>query len=192
MFSKRSLPFLAVLLFAGVLIAFRSIGGINPPDKYEKILQQVTEMLEDAHYSPKKVDDAFSKDIFKKYLAALDQDKNLFLQSDIRDFRKQENHIDDEMHGAPMLFFPMVNATFSKRIEEASKYYKEILAQPFNYSVDESVVVDPEKLDYPANEPARRDAWRKRLKYLALERYSDLQEAREQNKATCSSMVVLS
>lgn len=189
MFSKRSLPFLAVLLFAGVLFAFRSIGGINPPDKYEKILQQVTEMLEDAHYSPKKVDDAFSKDIFKKYLAALDQDKNLFLQSDIKEFRKQETHIDDEMHGAPMLFFPMVNATFNKRIEEASKYYKEILAQPFSYTVDESVVVDPEKLDYPANEQARKEAWRKRLKYLALERYADLQEAREQNKTTAGFVV---
>jgi len=184
MFSKRSLPFLAVLLIAGILFAFRSNGSSNPPDKYEKILQQVTEMLEDAHYSPKKVDDAFSKNIFKKYLAALDQDKNLFLQTDINEFRKQETHIDDEMHGASMVFFPMVNSTFTKRIEEASKYYKDILAVPFNFTIEENVTVDPEKLNYPSNEAARKEAWRKRLKYLCLERYADLQEAREQNKKT--------
>jgi carboxyl-terminal processing protease len=189
MLSKKSLPYLAILLFAGIFFAFRSTGGINPPDKYEKILQQVGEMLEDAHYSPKKIDDAFSKDIFKKYLAALDQDKNLFLQSDIKEFRKQETHIDDELHGAPLLFFPMVNATFNKRIDEASKYYKDILAQPFTYSVDESVTVDPEKLDYPANEAARKESWRKRLKYMCLERFADLQEAREQNKTTAGFTV---
>jgi carboxyl-terminal processing protease len=45
-------------------------------------------MLEQAHYSPHKIDDAFSKDIFQKFLKELDPDKNIFLQADINTLKK--------------------------------------------------------------------------------------------------------
>jgi len=184
MFNRRSLPVLLAFAIAGILIAFNSSGLDNPPTKYEKIFRQVAEMLEDNHYSPQAIDDKFSKTIFLKYLANLDPDKNLFLQSDIRDLRKYETTIDDELHGAPLQFFTAASKVYEKRLAEASGYYKTILAAPFSYVTDESVVVDGDKLDWPANESARRENWRKKLKYLALERYVDLIDAREQNKTT--------
>lgn len=87
MFSKRSLPVVIVLVLASLLIAFNSSGVGNPPDKFQLIFQQVTDMLEAAHYSPKKVDDVFSQNIHKKYLEALDPDKNIFLQSDLKELK---------------------------------------------------------------------------------------------------------
>jgi len=182
MLSKKILPLVLVLLTAGLFFAFRSMGSSNPPTKYEKILTQVGEMLEEAHYSPKKIDDEFSKDIFKKYLVALDPDKNIFLQEDIQALKKYETRIDDEIHGAPVQFFPAVNAIYQKRVPEAAEVYKEILSKPFDYTVDETVITDADKLDFPNNEAARKESWRKRLKYLALERYSDLLETRDKNK----------
>ncbi|HLO83342.1 MAG TPA: hypothetical protein VK166_20405, partial [Chitinophagaceae bacterium] len=184
MFNKRSLPLLLAFAIAGILIAFTSNGRENPPTKYEKIFQQVAEMLEDNHYSPQKIDDKFSKAIFKKFLGSIDPDKNIFLQSDIKELKKYENVIDDELHGAPIQFFSAANAIYQKRLNEVSSYYKDILASPFSYTTDESIVVDGDKLDWPANEAARKDNWRKKLKYLALERYADLLDAREQNKTT--------
>lgn len=184
MFSKRSLPVLLVLAFAGLLIAFNVSGRGNPPTKYEKIFQQVAEMLEENHYSPQKIDDKFSKEIFKKFLGNLDPDKNIFLQSDIRDLKKYETTIDDELHGAPMQFFNAANAIYQKRLGEVSGYYKDILEKPFSYNIDETVIVDGDKMDFPVNEAARKENWRKKLKYLSLERYVDLIEAREQNKGT--------
>jgi len=184
MFSKRSLPLLLVLAFTGILIAFNTSGRGNPATKYEKIFQQVAEMLEENHYSPRKIDDAFSREIFRKYLSSLDPDKNIFLQSDIRELKKYETLIDDELHGAPIRFFHAANAIYDKRLAEVSIYYKDILEKPFSYTVDESVIMDADKLDFPANEAARRENWRKKLKYLSLERYSDMIDAREQNKGT--------
>lgn len=184
MFSKRSLPVLLVLAFAGILIAFNTSGHGNPPSKYEKIFQQVAEMLEENHYSPQKIDDKFSKSIFSKFLSNLDPDKNIFLQADIKELKKFETTIDDELHGAPIQFFPAANAIYQKRLAEVNNYYKEILDKPFSYTVDETVVVDADKMDYPANEAARRENWRKKLKYLSLERYADLLDARDQNKGT--------
>jgi carboxyl-terminal processing protease len=44
------------------------------------------------------------------------------------------------------------------------------------------VVTDAKKISFSTNEAARRDSWRKRLKYLTLQRFVELQEARESNK----------
>jgi carboxyl-terminal processing protease len=184
MTSKKSIPFVLGAVVVGLLIAFSSLGNINPPTKYEKIFQEVAEMLEQAHYSPHKIDDAFSKEIFTKFLKELDPDKNIFLQSDINGLKKYEAHIDDELHGSTIEFFTAVNALYLKRLAEVNEYPKEILAAPFNFLVDESINMNAEKLNFPANANARKDAWRKKMKYLCLERYADLILAREQNKNT--------
>jgi carboxyl-terminal processing protease len=184
MFSKKMIPVLSVFLVGGILFAFKSSGYGNPPDKYQKIFQEVTEILEDAHFSPKKIDDAFSRDIFKKYLKALDEDKNMFLQSDIRELRKYETRIDDEMHGAPIQFFYAVEQIYQKRLREVSGTYKEFLQQPFSFNTDESFKTDAADRDYPENAAARKETWRKRTKFMVLERYADMLDQKEQNLKT--------
>ena len=179
MFSKKSLPIVLVFLVAGILFTFNTSGIGNPPDKYEMILQQVTDMLEVAHFNPKKVDDEFSKNIFKKYLEALDPDKSIFLSSDIKDLKKYETIIDDEMHGAKIQFFHAVDAVYTKRVNELNSQYPSLLSTPFQFSSDETIVLDPEKLDYHKTYQARKGAWRKRIKFLTLEKYSDLLDARD-------------
>jgi carboxyl-terminal processing protease len=184
MFSRRSLPILLTVLAAGVFIAFRSLGtgNSNPPTRYEKILHNVGEMLAEIHYSPKDINDKFSKEIFKKYLAVVDQDKSIFMQSDVTELRKYETKIDDEILGGPVNFVPAVSDLFRKRMPEAEKLYKEILTQPFDFSKDEIFVNDPEKRDFADNEAARKDFWHKRLKYMVLDRYVDLLDDQEKNK----------
>ncbi len=182
MFSRKTLPVLAVLLLGGLLFAVNTTGLINPPDKYQQIFSEVTELLEEAHFSPKKIDDAFSKNIFKKYLAALDDDRNIFLQSDIRELKVYESRIDDELHGAPIKFFYAADQIYQKRLKEVSDIYKEFLKQPFTYSTTETFKPEPGDNDYPANAAARREQWRKRLKYMCLDRYADLLDQREANK----------
>ncbi len=179
MFSKRSLPIVLVFLVAGFLFTFNTSGIGNPPDRYELILQQVTDMLEVAHFSPKKVDDNFSKNIFKKYLEALDPDKSIFLSSDVQSLKKYETVIDDEMHGAKIQFFHAVDAIYIKRVGELKALYPSFLASPFQFNTDETIILDPEKLDFPKTEQARKEAWRKRIKFLTLEKYADLLDARD-------------
>jgi carboxyl-terminal processing protease len=84
MITKRNLPVLLLIFAGGVFVAFRSLGfGGNPPTKYEKILHNVGEMLAEIHYSPKNIDDKFSREIFTKYLGDVDGEKNILLQSDL-------------------------------------------------------------------------------------------------------------
>lgn len=179
MFSKKSLPLVLVFLVAGFLFTFNSSGIGNPPDRYELILQQVTDMLEVAHFSPKKIDDEFSKNIFNKYLEAIDPDKSILLASDVQSLKRFETTIDDEMHGAKIQFFHAVEALYMKRVNELNTLYPGWLSMPFQFHLDESIVLDPEKLIYPKNEQARKEAWRKRIKFLTLEKYADLLDARD-------------
>jgi carboxyl-terminal processing protease len=178
MFSKKSLPIVFLLIFAGSLIAFNSSGFGNPPDKFHVIFKQVAEMLEVAHYNPKKIDDNFSKEIFKKYIDAIDPDKNVFLAADIKELKKFEVSIDDELHGSSFQFFYAVDLIFSKRIKELNAFYPDLLQNPFQFNAQESIILDPEKLEFPKNEAARKDAWRKRLKFLTLDKYADFLDQR--------------
>ena len=177
MISKRNLPIVLLVLGAGVFVAFRTLGiGGNPPTKYEKILHNVGEMLEEIHYSPKQIDDKFSKEIFTKYLADIDVEKDVFLKADVDGLKeKYETKIDDEILGkAPIQFVPAVTEIYKKRLAETEILYKDILSKPFDFSVNEDINQDYDKLDFPRTEAERRDSWRKRLKYLTLERYADL------------------
>ncbi len=186
MMSKKVLPVLLILLAGGLLWAFTS-SGKNPDDdtkdRQQQLLQMVGSILEKNHYDPKKIDDSFSKIIFKNYLTDLDPDKNLFLQSDVSALKKYETEIDDEIHGADLAFYPAVIAVYKQRLGETPAIYKDILAKPFNFSTDEKVQLDADKLSYPANDAARKEQWRKRLKYLTLERYIDLQNQRSKADA---------
>lgn len=184
MFSKRSLPIVLVFLVAGFLFTFNTSGIGNPPDRYQLILQQVTDMLEVAHFSPKKVDDEFSKNIFIKYLEALDPDKSIFLAADIKELKKYETSIDDEMHGAKIQFFYAVDLLYTKRVNELNTQYPALLSSPFQFNTDENIILDPEKIDYPKTDQARKEAWRKRIKFLTLEKYADLLDARDKLSKT--------
>ena len=171
--SMKRLPLLLTLLAVGIFLGFRSLGTgpAAPPSKYERILQSVGEMLRQGHYSPKDVNDEFSKKVFNAYFAELDPDKTIFLKEDMAALKRYETRIDDEIKGAPVEFFLEVSKIFNKRREEAAALYKDILSKPFDFKADESFVMDSKKLKFADSEGQRREMMRKRLKYMALERY---------------------
>ncbi|HET6767330.1 MAG TPA: carboxy terminal-processing peptidase, partial [Chitinophagaceae bacterium] len=183
MTNLKRLPILIILLLvAGVFFAGSVKKESDPPGKYEKILHNVTDMLKEAHYSPKHIDDSFSKKIFHKYFEVLDPNKNIFLREDIESLRKFELRIDDEMKGADVEFFKAVGQIFNKRMEEAAAMYKDVLSKPFNYSIDETFAGDPDKIKFPVSNADKKESWRKWLKYQSLDRYVELIETRDKNK----------
>lgn len=183
----KRLPIVVLLALTGSFLAFRSIGNTthnsNPPGKYEQILRLVGEMMSQAHYSPQDINDAFSKKVFKKFMGDLDPEKNMYLQADIDQLQKKyENRIDDEIKGADAAFFLAAGKNFNQRMEEVALIYNDFLLKPFDFTVDEEVVLDADKLSYPATEAERKERWRKKLKYLTLERYVESLDIREKNK----------
>ena len=77
----------------------------------------------------------FQKTSSKNSSHNLDPDKNILLQSDIRELKKYETRIDDELHGAPIQFFYAADAIYQKRLEEVSGcIITDYLPDPFNFT----------------------------------------------------------
>ena len=184
--SKKFIPVILVLTAASFFIAFQSQGKNDgdetPKSRYAKILRNVGILLEEGHYSPKKIDDNFSKQVFTKFVEELDGDKNILLRSDIDGFKKYEASVDDEIHGAPVESFFAVNTVYLKRLSEVAAVYKDILAKPFDFSVNEEIEMDAKKRSFPSSEKERYEMLRKSVKYAALDRYVSMQDDREKNK----------
>ncbi|MDB5211542.1 MAG: tail-specific protease [Sediminibacterium sp.] len=191
--SRKGLLLVAIVLFGGLFFAFRSsVAGsadilLTPQ---QRLLSAVGQILTEQHYSPKNINDDFSRKVFRKFLDDLDGDKSHFLQSDINELKKYETTIDDEIHGTVIIgFAPAVNKIYEQRMKEVVTIFREILSKPFDFTKDESVQLDGDKLSYVNSEAERKERWRKKLKYYTLERYVDAVETREKNKDSANFVV---
>lgn len=182
MVKKIIIP--AIIVFAGLSIwAFRAKETLNGgSSKQEELLTAIATIIEKKHFSPKEINDNFSKQVFEQYLETLNPDKNILLQSDIKTLKKYETLIDDEIHGKSELSFYKEAATmYLKRSDEVVEYYKSILSKPFDFSINERVQLDADSINFPRNEYERKEMWRKNIKYNVLDQYTDLIEQRNRN-----------
>jgi carboxyl-terminal processing protease len=143
------------------------------------ILNTVMAVLEQGHFAPRPIDDAFSQSVYDKTLENLDYEKKFFLQSDVDALNSYRNKIDDEIKDNSLEFFDKVNNTFIQRVNGAEKYYKEILQKPFSFNGNEEIELDSKKISFAKDEPALRTRWERYLKYRVLAKYEDLKEADE-------------
>jgi carboxyl-terminal processing protease len=187
MIIKRNWPPALLILVLGLAASSRSSALPKPPHrtptKYEKILHDVGEMIAEIHYSPRPIDDSFSSEVFKKYLNGIDPEKKILMQADINSLRRFQYTIDDEINGkAPVQFAQTVNDIYRKRLQESEALYKDILSHPFDYSKDEYVELNDDRLDFPKTDADRKEGLRLRLKFLALEKYTELLDQAKNGK----------
>jgi carboxyl-terminal processing protease len=177
--------FATVFLFGALFFAFNTFkpeDQESPELRQRKLLSTVGHLLESEHYSPRNIDDAFSKEVFNGYFKALDPEKNTFLQSDIDNLSNYSTTIDDEIHGATIAFQPAVSRIYAQRIVETKALFNQIMDQPFDFNVDDSVLLNTDKMTYPKDAAERSKRWEMLLKYRTIERYASLIEEREKNK----------
>lgn len=177
--------FATVILFGALFFAFNTFKTENqesPELRQRKLLSTVGHLLESEHYSPRRIDDDFSKEVFNAYFKALDPEKNIFLQTDLDSLSNYNTTIDDEIHGATIAFQPAVSAVYERRIKEVQSLFNQIMDQPFDFNKDDSVQLNMDKLPYPKNELERAKRWEMLLKYRTIERYAVFIEEREKNK----------
>ncbi len=152
-------------------------------DKNQLILDILMSSLNNAHYSPQKVDDAFSAKFFDLYVKHLDYGKKFLLQSDIDKMAQYKTKIDDQIEAGTFELFELSNNLIGQRISEKESWYKDMLAKPFDYAKEEEYETDGEKLQFCTSETQLKDEWRKSLKYQTLARLNELMDDMEKIKA---------
>jgi carboxyl-terminal processing protease len=125
------------------------------------------------HYSPVKIDDAFSERVYTLYLKRLDRSKKFLLQSDVDQLAKYRKDVDNEINEGHFELYKLSNDIMAKRIAEKQAWYKEMLDKPFDYSVDEDYETDYDKAEFAKSENELKNEWRKMLKYQVLSRLDE-------------------
>ncbi len=143
------------------------------------LVQSALAVLESGHYSPQTIDDELSQKAFDLYLERIDYLKRFLLKSDVEKLRQFRNSIDDEVLTGQFGLLDMTTSILLERREQVKDFVSEILSEPFDFTVDERIETDPEKVEYSADLPALRERWRRLLKYSALTRYVSRLETQE-------------
>tara|TARA_S200000501_G_scaffold178290_2_gene167946 strand:+ start:1338 stop:3464 length:2127 start_codon:yes stop_codon:yes gene_type:complete len=169
-------------LFSFVFISWKlSNPNFSDPNKDKLLIEVIKYVLEKYHYRTIEINDDFSKKMFETYFDQIDSQKKYFLASDIREFKKFENDLDDFIKNYDLTFFETTHERLLQRIKEVEEFYPVILSKPFDFSVIEDINVDFENMNFSKTKKERADRWRKQLKYSALDIY-DLKSSEENNK----------
>jgi carboxyl-terminal processing protease len=158
------------------LAASASAEALPAPDPREKALAlTVLQLLEEEHLLRKKIDDDVSRQAFDAYLDALDPGKMFLLKADRDALSKYSDKIDDALRSGVLDLAHEGSKHFVARVNVVEKSVAELLDKPFDFTTEEFLEVDPDKMELAATEAELNDRWRKRLKLEVLERVASME-----------------
>jgi len=155
-------------------------------DKDQLLLQLVSYILDEGHYVEKDLDDDFSSNAFETYIDMIDPYKRYFYKSDIKKFKEYEYLIDDQFKNSEITFFNLTNEILLKRINESKEIYTEVFSSPFNYELDEVLIVSTDE-NFVSTRAELKDRWRKTFKYYTLNNLNDLLSENDSLKSSIKS-----
>lgn len=179
----KNLKFNTLLLFiplTSLVFCFNS--PKNDDDKMSTIMVNVKNTLNYLHYAPKPINDAYSQEVYKHYFEMVDSSKRYFLQSDIDEFAKHKNKLDDYLNQGDLTFYKLTVNRLYQRVDEIDKLTQQIFSKPINLNEDEVLVLEP-KLKKNAKNAAELSAeWKKYIKYNILQEMESLTAKEEMQK----------
>ena len=176
-FNLKKLLFFAPLMT--LMFCFNS--PQNDEEKMQTIMISVKNTLSYLHYSPKPINDAYSVDVFDKYLEMMDPAKKFLLQSDVDEFTKHKTKLDDYLNRGDISFFNLTVDRLNARTKEVEKLSQDILSKPINFDENEELILEPKLKAYPKNQEELRNEWKKFIKYNILQEIETL-NAKEQTQ----------
>ena len=143
-------------------------GSITPGDRERMIARQVGGILQDAHYSRIRIDDALSPRVMDKFLESMDGQRAYFLASDIEEFGEWRMRFDDMIRTGDIEPAYAMFARYQQRNRERVQHALALLEKEPDFSIQETYQFDREGAPWPATKAELDEIWRKRVKNDAL------------------------
>ena len=154
----------------------------NDDEKMSTIMVSVKNTLSYLHYSPKTINDAYSKDVYKHYFEMVDSSKRYFLQSDMDEFAKHETKLDDYLNQGDLTFYKLTVDRLYQRVDQIDKITQNILSKPINLNEDETLILEPKIKKNAKNQAELSQEWKKYIKYNILQEMESLTAKEELQK----------
>jgi len=180
---KKNLKVLLLLVLVAAASCSFTTREFDNPDKDKLLVDLITYVLEQGHYDPKDMDDAFSEGVYDSFIDTMDPLKRYFHVSDIEDFEVYKHQIDDQLINKELTFFNLVYDRYVQRQKEAEGIYINVLSEPFDYTKNETINVDYEEMGYVSSKSELNERWRAQLKFSSISNYYDLMTEQSDNEA---------
>lgn len=198
--SRRRLPAwlgaLALTLILGYLLAVPAThaqadtnqgraADLQPSDCDSQIAQVVVNWIQQKHFNTPELNNQVSGYIFEEYFAKLDPERRYFLQADVDEFAPYRDILDDQLRRGELDFAFQVYARFLQRVDERLTYLKARVDEPFDFTIQEEMVIDRSEQPWAKTSEELDDIWRQNLKNQAL--VAQLREELQQTAAADTS-----
>ncbi len=145
--------------------------ALKPSLGQTRATEEILHKLERRHYAKQRFNDDISSRLLDEYLQNLDPGKYYFTQADVDAFEVFRLRLDDGARRGelepPFYIFQRYRDIATKHLDYTVKNLSRLI-NDIDFSVDESIPVDGDQLQWPQNEQERRDRLRKSLKAAVL------------------------
>lgn len=145
----------------------------QPNANDRQITFAVATLMERDHLTGQRIDNTISERTLDEFVKDLDPLKLFFLQSDIDDFNRNRDNLDEQIKHGDIRFAYDVFARFLARVDERIQMAEAELQKPQDFSKDEEMVREPKELKYARTPEEAQDRWRKRVKFDLLKETAD-------------------
>ncbi|MCB9264342.1 MAG: carboxy terminal-processing peptidase [Lewinellaceae bacterium] len=167
-------------IIAIAILAAAIYPQVEDGEKEAVLMQSIITGFSQLHFRPKAIDDEFSKDVYDFYLDQIDGSRRFLTEKDIARLEPYKLKLDDEINTSSFEFFNLSQEIRKASFEKTQGFYREILAQPFDYTVQENIELDGEKRTFAKNDDELREFWRKYAKYETVQRLARKLEEQEE------------
>jgi carboxyl-terminal processing protease len=129
----------------------------------------VCKLIEENHISHVRINDEISAKLFKRYIELLDPRKLYFTQADVDELGQDKTKLGDLMKHGNVDFAYNTFDLFLKRVTERKALADTLVDGKHDFTIDEGMVIDAEKLPWAKSEDEIRERWRKQIKYDLLQ-----------------------
>ena len=144
---------------------------ITPSEEYTTITRSVLSQMVRNHYSEVRVNDDFSSTLLDRVIDGLDPSRIYFTQADINEFEQYRTELDDMLRAGDVEAGFLMYNRYQKRVIERLVFSLKRLEKdgsPFDFTLDEYLIVDRSEEPWPASHDELEDLWRKRVKSNVL------------------------
>jgi carboxyl-terminal processing protease len=146
----------------------------NDDEKMSTIMVSVKNTMSYLHYSPKPMNEAYSKEVYKHYFEMVDPAKRYFLQTDMDEFAKHEAKLNDYLGAGDLVFFKLTTDRLLQRVDEIDLMTKEIFKSPINLDKEENFILDAKNKKYSKDKKELYAEWVKYVKFNILQEMESL------------------
>jgi len=128
----------------------------------------VCQMIARKHISHAPIDDDVSKRLLARYLKTLDPQKLYLTQADVDELSKSATVLDDQLKAGNVDFAYSTFTLYLKRLNDRLSMIGKQIDAEHDFTIDESIAIDADKLGWAKSADELDDRWRKRVKYDLL------------------------